>query len=341
MVFLGQVVSNVLTLCLFALALFVVLRHMFHSAMAIADVATLGGWGHTPPEWLVQRAAASTGVVLAMTSSFGLHWWLTMGAVPGTLPRVPHLGEFFGHFLPGFATGLFGEWPWIWYRGTLGTPVWGMRIFLLVGSVIFVGLMLRAALRGQITVRDRWPAVWAVVRNFAEGFLGVATVVYWWPAGMGDRPFFTVVMVVLSFALIGMFSGAASGGSGSSGASSGASGGGWSGAGSDRPGRDTGEEDVIAKIYERNTKAAKEAEEKWRKGEREIWEKRDKDEQKRRADEEERRRKQQEQERSAQRAAQKAAEDLAYELREAAKKAEFDAREQLKAEEHRRKNPPW
>ncbi len=350
MVFLGQLLSNVATLVLFGLSLAIVGRHLLHSAQAIGQVITLGNWGVTGPEWLVQRTAASLGVVLAMTSAFGLEWWLIEGAAPGTPPRVPHLGEFLGPFLIRFVQSLFETWPWQWYHGTLGTPVWGLRLVLLAGSTIFLGLLVRALMARQIWIRDTWGAIVAVLTNFFGGFLAMAMVAYWWPAGMGDRPFFTIVMVILCFSALGVVGGAMQGGSGPS--SSGGSSYGGTSTAPDSTSRTSAGDDFWDGMRKRNDADAK-AYDKQRDDERKAWEKRDKDDRKRREDEDAKRKKDQERDEADRRKReQAAAEELKWQLREAAqkaehernearKKAEWEAQERRKAEEHRRKNSDW
>lgn len=355
MEFLGQILSNLVTLALFGLALYFIAMHGWRCIRAIVYLATIGRRGYTEPAWLVQRASASVGVVLALSSGFGLQWWLTMGAVPGTLPRVPHLGEFLGHYLPQFTLSLFGTWPWLWYSGTLGTPVWGLRLLLLAGSAIFVVLMLRAIFRSQIAVLDRLGALKAVVINFALGYLGTAMALYWWPAAMGDRPFFSIVMLFLCLCFVGGMVNATGSGEAGSTASS------FSRADYGGERHEIGEEAAVAALTKRRRDQEIEdrRDEERRAAERDRteqaakWEEEEKARKKKLQDDKERKDREDKEKRADDaRKDKKAADDLAWKLKEDLEKAKHEANERRKHEEwkeeqrrkdeeHRRNNPPW
>lgn len=344
MEFFGHLVSNILTLVLFACALFLVLRHAVHCGKAVAQIATAGGSGRTPVAWLVPRLATSFGILLAMTSSFGLDWWLTMGSVPGTAPRVPHLHEFLNHFLSRYLSEVFGSYPWVWYSGWLGTPVWALRLVLLVGFAAFLLLGLRNILDPRI--RDI-SALWVVPRNVLAGFLAMAMVTYWWPAGMGDRPFFTIVMILLCFIGLGAFGGVVEGNSRPSSPSSPSSDG-WAPP-QGRAKKVPDQDDFWTAQRKRDDKAGKDATKAWQEDERKARERRDKDEKKRREDAEEKQRKDKDQDDRRRREQdlkdaddlawrlKKEADDLAWRLKEEAKKAAWEAEQRRKDEEHRRK----
>lgn len=334
MVFFGQVVSNIVTLVLFACALFIVLRHAIHSVQAVGQMVTFGAWGKTSADLLIRRVATSVGIVVAMTSSFGLQWWLTMGSVPGSAPRVPHLDEFLNHFLSRFVSGLFGEYPWIWVSGTLGTAVWVARLLLLVGAAAFCILLLRNILDPRIRDKD---AFWTTPLNCLTGFLAMAMVTYWWPAGMGDRPFFTVVMVILCFMGLGTIGGIMQGNASPSSPSSARSSSmGWEEQQSRS--KKAPDEDEYATGRRKRDEQAKDAAKKWQEDERKAWEKRDKDEKDRREDEAEKNRKNKDAEDARRREQnRKDEEDLAWRLKEEAQKAAWEAEQRRKDDEHRRK----
>lgn len=294
-------------------------------------------------EWFHFYAALGLGAVLAMTSSFGLQWWMIDGEIVGSPDRMGHLGEFVLHFLPTFSAQLLEHLPWIWYNGYFGTPMWGFQILVFVGAAALVIHVVQSRLRGREytgTREGQLLLIWVLMP--LAGYILWAAMIYWWPAGVSDRPIISILSLPLILLAIWT---ALHNGLGFDEIDTGSS----SSSSLETSYRRAPETRSVSSDYEveqaryverEKSKSKKEADAN-RKIETDRLKKRDKkikdDEEKA----EKLKKKDAEDDRKREYEARKAADDLAWRLKEKAEHEAWKEKERQKDEEHRRKNSSW